>query len=349
MSRGFIKEGDQEEIPRVPMRAYLPEGVPNYVTKEGLDALKEELKSLEAERVKAGDNYIMSNFIEAKMKLLISRINSAVEIDLSKADKEKVSFGAWVRYDGRVVRIVGVDEADVNKGLISFISPLAKSLTGKRAGDVIELKSSERITVEAVSFEPMPLTQMVHDKPSSKSLRAERSNPLTKTKITSGRTPIPITESSEQMDYPTLDIPKKDIDPPAEVASSSFEPEVNPVEFLPIVNERGNIVGRAMYLELHKGNKMLHPVVHLHVMNGKGEAPRLYWWHVAFGETPEKTLKRKMAEVFGLSGVNPKLKRQYIREAKTERELVYVFTVVSEEDLPIPPDGKEYVGLFAKD
>ena len=45
------------------MRAYLPEGVPNYVTKEGLDALKEELKSLEAERVKAGDNYIMSNFI----------------------------------------------------------------------------------------------------------------------------------------------------------------------------------------------------------------------------------------------------------------------------------------------
>ena len=52
MSRGFIKEGDQEEIPRVPMRAYLPEGAPNYVTKEGLDALKEELKNLEAERVK---------------------------------------------------------------------------------------------------------------------------------------------------------------------------------------------------------------------------------------------------------------------------------------------------------
>ena len=46
MSRGFIKEGDQEEIPRVPMRAYLPQGVPNYVTKEGLEALKEELKAL---------------------------------------------------------------------------------------------------------------------------------------------------------------------------------------------------------------------------------------------------------------------------------------------------------------
>ena len=46
MSRGFIKEGDQEEIPMVPPRAYLPEGVPNYVTKEGLAALNEELRGL---------------------------------------------------------------------------------------------------------------------------------------------------------------------------------------------------------------------------------------------------------------------------------------------------------------
>ena len=124
---------------------------------------------------------------------------------------------------------------------------------------------------------------------------------------------------------------------------------MNATEFLPIVNERGNIVGRAMYVELHNGNKMLHPVAHLHVMNGGGETTRLYWWHVAFGETPEKTLKRKMAETLGLSGVNPKLKRQYIREAKNEKELVYVFTVVSEEDLPMPPEEKEYMDLFAKD
>ena len=118
MSRGFIKEGDQEEIPMVPPRAYLPEGVPNYVTKEGFDALKEELKNLEAERVKAGDNYIMRNFIDATIKLLVARINSATEVDLSKAKKDTVSFGAWVRYIGRVVRIVGVVEADVNKGLV---------------------------------------------------------------------------------------------------------------------------------------------------------------------------------------------------------------------------------------
>ena len=94
---------------------------------------------------------------------------------------------------------------------------------------------------------------------------------------------------------------------------------------------------------------MLHPVAHLHVINGKGEITRLYWWHVAFGDTPEKTLKRKMAETLGISGVTPKLKRQYIRESKTEKELVYVFTVVSEEDLPMPPEGAAYIELFAED
>jgi hypothetical protein len=121
------------------------------------------------------------------------------------------------------------------------------------------------------------------------------------------------------------------------------------MQFLPIVNERGNIVGRALYMELHGGNKMLHPVAHLHVVNGKGEITKRYWWHVAFGDTPEKTLKRKMSEVLGLSEVKPKLKRQYIREAKTEKELVYVFTVVSEEDLLETPEGKDYTEVFEKD
>ncbi len=320
------------------MRAYLPEGVPNYVTKEGLEALKEELKDLEAERVKAGDNYIMVNYIDATMKLLIDRINNAVEIDLSKVNKDTVSFGAWVRYNGRVVRIVGVDEADVNKGLISFISPIAKLLIGKKPGDVIDLKGSEKIKVQEVSFEPMELTQIVQDKSAQTAKTTER-HPR---RIIEEQ-PEPKAQAQPIIENKTIDSPAKADGP------RRFEPEVNATEFLPIVNERGNILGRAMYVELHKGNKMLHPVAHLHVMNGKGETIRRYWWHVAFGETPEKTLKRKMTETLGLSGVNPKLKWQYIRETKTEKELVYVFTVVSEEDLPLSPEEKEYVNLFEKD
>ena len=338
MSRGFIKEGDQEEIPRVPMRAYLPQGVPNYVTKEGLEALKEELKALQSERIKAGDDYITANFIDATIKLLVDRINNAIEVDLSKSKKDTVSFGAWVRYNGRVVRIVGVDEADVNKSLISFISPIAKALMGKKAGDIIELKGSGKIKLEEVSFEPMELTQIVNDPPIKTSTTAE-SRP---------RKIIEEKPATVEQTQPLLKV--KDVDLSAKAdGTRRIEPEVNDIEFLPIVNERGNIVGRAMYVELHKGSKMLHPAVHLHVINGKGETTRLYWWHVAFGETPEKTLKRKMAETLGLSGANPKLKRQYIRDSKTEKELVYVYTVVSEEDLPVPPEGKEYIGLFEKD
>ena len=320
------------------MRAYLPEGVPNYVTKEGLEALKEELNGLEAERVKAGDNYIMVNFIDASIKLLADRINNAVEVDLSKSNKDTVGFGAWVRYNGRVVRIVGVDEADVNKGLISFISPIAKMLIGKKAGDVIELKGSERIKVEEVSFEPMELTQMGNEQPVKTSTSTKRCP-----RRIIEEQPEPTAQEQPMVEDKTVAAPVKSDE------SRKFEPEVNPIEFLPIVNERGNIVGRAMYVELHQGNKMLHPVAHLHVINGEGVTKRRYWWHVAFGDTPEKTLKRKMAKTLGLSGANPKLKRQYIRDAKTEKELVYVFTVVSEEDLPIPPQRKEYTDLFAKD
>ena len=344
MSRGFIKEGDQEEIPMVPLRAYLPEGVSNYVTKEGLAALNEELENLKAELAKAGDNYIMSNFIEAKMKLLIDRINSAVLVDITKASKGTVSFGAWVRYNGRVVRIVGVDEADINKGLISFTSPLAKILMGKKVGDVFELKGTERITVEEVSYEPMELTQMASDKlTSSSSLRGrnDRSNPLNSTTII--RQPIQLDQTQEEEQEDGTDVST------TMEAPRGFKPEVNPMEFLPIVNERGNIMGRALYMELHNGNKLLHPVIHLHVLNNKGEITRRYWWHVAFGDTPEKTLQRKVTETLGLSGIKPKLKRQYIRESKTEKELVYVFTVVSEEDLPLTPEGKDYCEVFAKD
>ena len=46
MSRGFVKEGDQEEVPMVLPRAFLPQGVPNYVTPEGLLLLSEEMEGL---------------------------------------------------------------------------------------------------------------------------------------------------------------------------------------------------------------------------------------------------------------------------------------------------------------
>ncbi|MBO7073440.1 MAG: GreA/GreB family elongation factor [Bacteroidales bacterium] len=338
MSRGFIKEGDQEEIPMVPPRAYLPKGMPNYVTHEGLETLNKERESLENERVAVSGNYIMSNFIDAKMKLLIDRINTAVEVDMTKANKDTVSFGAYVKYNGRTVRIVGVDEADFSKGLLSFISPVAKALVGKKVGDKFEIKipkGTEVIEVQGIWYEPQKLSQI------SQITRIE-----TQTKQPIASTPKILTQIPQKQQI----IQDNHIDLSAKAEGiRRFEPEENIMEFLPVVNERGIIVGRALYMELHKGNKILHPVIHLHVINNKGIVSYRYWWHVAFGDTPEKTLKRKLSETLGITGVKPKLKKQYIRETKTEKELVYVYILNSEENLLKTPEGKDYFDIFAKD
>ena len=350
MSRGFVKEGDQEEIPMVPPRAYLPKGMPNYVTKEGFAALNKEREDLENERVAASGNYIMSNFIDAKMRLLVERINTAVEVDLTKANKETVSFGAYVKYNGRTVRIVGVDEADFSKGLLSFISPVAKALVGKKVGDKFEIKipkGTEVVEIQGVWYVAMPLTEAAvetkdDDKSSLSTLRTSRTRMVSEAKST----------ATSEKEY---EIVKHDEAPRADGARNDngsndvFVPENDIMEFLPVVNERGIIVGRALHMELHKGNKILHPVVHLHTINKEGVTTGKYWWHVAFGDTPEKTLKRKMQETLGLSALKPKLKKQYIRETKTEKELVYVYFINSDENLLKTPEDKEYFDIFAKD
>ena len=352
MSRGFIKEGDQEEIPMVPPRPHLPKGMPNYVTHEGLEALKKEREDLENERVASSGNYIMSNFIDAKMKLLIDRINSAVEVDLTKANKETVSFGAYVKYNGRTVRIVGVDEADFSKGLLSFISPVAKALVGKKVGDKFEIKipkGTENIEVQGIWYEAVPLTEVVvetnSDTKSSQNTQRSRTVPEAKSTATSEKD-NEIVKHDEVPRFARNDSGSVDC----------FVPDENIMEFLPVVNERGIIVGRALFMELHgethgraSQHKLLHPVAHLHIVNSNGEVAYRYWWHVAFGDTPEKTLKRKLSETLGISGVKPKLKKQYIRETKTEKELVYVYILNSDENLLKNPEGKEYFDIFAKD
>lgn len=351
MSRGFIKEGDQEEIPMVPPRAHLPKGMPNYVTREGLEALNKEREDLENERVAANGNYIMSNFIDAKMKLLIDRINTAVEVDMTKANKETVSFGAYVKYNGRTVRIVGVDEADFSKGLLSFVSPVAKALVGKKVGDKFEIKipkGTENIEIQGIWYERQELTsqETLHPDGIPRCARNDKGDGVK----TFNSNEIPRLPTVARNDS-SVNVISTEAERSGEISNKIdvFAPEENIMEFLPVVNERGIIVGRALQMELHKGNKILHPAVHLHVINNKGETVRRYWWHVAFGDAPEKTLKRKITETLGISGIKPKLKRQYIRETKTEKELVYVFVLNSEENLLKTPEVKEYFDIFARD
>lgn len=157
MSRGFVKEDDQEEIPIVPPRADLPEGVTNYVTQIGVDELLEEKQSLIDEKenlevTNESDRRIAVNHINAKLQLLLNRINTAKIIDIDQQPKDEVRFGARLTLSIgnnpklQHYQIVGVDEANIAKGKISFISPLAKALISKKVGEkaVLKIGNEER-------------------------------------------------------------------------------------------------------------------------------------------------------------------------------------------------------------
>jgi transcription elongation factor GreB len=151
MSRGFVKEDDQEEIPIVPPRADLPEGVTNYVTQVGMNQLLDEKQMLVNEKSKLDisnedEKRIAQNHINAKLQLLDNRIATAQIVKQSEQSFDEIRFGALIKLkieankSIQTFQIVGVDEADISKGKISFTSPLAKELINKKNGDKAILK-----------------------------------------------------------------------------------------------------------------------------------------------------------------------------------------------------------------
>ena len=154
MSRGFVKEDDQEEIPMVPPRADLPEGVTNYVTQVGMTELLAEKQLLVNEKSKLdssneNEKRIALNHINAKLQLLDNRIATAQIVKLNVQAKDEIRFGAVIKLkieanlSIQTFQIVGVDEADISKGKISFTSPLANVLINKKNGDKAILKRGQ--------------------------------------------------------------------------------------------------------------------------------------------------------------------------------------------------------------
>ncbi len=151
MSRGFVREGDQEETPMIPQRAFLPAGVANFVTREGMDQLLKEKEELIRERdallIKdENEKRIEKNLLNARLQLLNERIATARVVENAGQSTDEITFGAKVKLkaelsgDIQTYRIVGVDEADIAGGKISFISPLAKALLNKKVGDSAVIK-----------------------------------------------------------------------------------------------------------------------------------------------------------------------------------------------------------------
>jgi len=164
MSRGFVKEDDQEEVPMVPQRAHLPAGLPNFVTRNGMEQLLAEKEALIREKEAVGssnenEKRIALNYINAKLQLLNNRIADARVVDLTEQPQNEIRFGATVTLKTEVsgktqiFQITGVDEANIARGKISFISPLAKALINKKAGDTIVLKRDR----EEIDFEIMDI------------------------------------------------------------------------------------------------------------------------------------------------------------------------------------------------
>lgn len=158
MSRGFVKEGDQEEVPLVPPRADLPAGETNYVTQVGFDALLAEKEELLQnirllDTINENEHRIALNHINAKLLLLTDRIATAKIIDLSEQPRDEVRFGATVTLQidksniNQKFQIVGVDEADITEGKIAFVAPLARLLMEKKVGEeaILKLAKGNRV------------------------------------------------------------------------------------------------------------------------------------------------------------------------------------------------------------
>lgn len=144
MSRAFIKEDDDavEDVADRPIST-----APNLVTAEGLAAIEAEVTRLDKALADAGEDRSERARITRDLRYWTSR-RSTAQLVAQPADCSVVRFGCSVtvsRDDGlsQTFRIVGEDEAAPESGTLSHVSPLARALLGKEAGDSVRVASHE--------------------------------------------------------------------------------------------------------------------------------------------------------------------------------------------------------------
>jgi transcription elongation factor GreB len=200
MSKAFTKEfdaaDDDDDVDAgLPP---LPAGSKNYITPGGHQRLKDELVYLlDKERpavtaavswaAKNGDRSENADYqygkkrlreIDKRIRFLTKRLDNAEVVDpLTPRDEEladRVFFGATVTYanakgDENTITIVGIDELNLSRGYITWISPLARALMKAREGDTVTLHAPggrEELDVIDVRYEAVVTEPFVPQAPS---------------------------------------------------------------------------------------------------------------------------------------------------------------------------------------
>jgi transcription elongation GreA/GreB family factor len=146
MSRAFVRESDQDAEP-LPERVVSPH--PNLVTSAGLKQIEERIRELEGARRAARqqeDTAALAR-IERDLRYWTQRRVSARVVE-PLAMPDTVRFGVRVTLEStdgsrREFRVVGEDEAEPPQGRISWVSPLAAALIGKKLGDVVTFQGQD--------------------------------------------------------------------------------------------------------------------------------------------------------------------------------------------------------------
>jgi transcription elongation factor GreB len=171
MNKAFTKESDDEpdDAESVPRSAQLPAGTPNYVTADGAERMRDEMNRLLNHDTGVATGELSDAEVkrrrlrsEQRIAYLKQCLRTAVPMTIpaNTAGAEAVRFGAYVTVkDGIgeefVYRIVGVDEIDLNRGWISWLSPIAAALMNAKVGETISFrtpKGDERLQVAHIAY-----------------------------------------------------------------------------------------------------------------------------------------------------------------------------------------------------
>ena len=126
-------------------------------------------------------------------------------------------------------------------------------------------------------------------------------------------------------------------------------------EMVPVVEENGLVIGQATRQSVHDGSKLMHPVIHLHIINREGclyiqkrsmKKDLLHGrWdtavggHVDYGEYISEALHREAAEELGFYDYNPLYLGSYVFQSEVEREMVNILAAVG--NFTLHPDAEE--------